>query len=143
MIFKISPELLVGWKVLVVDDEPDSIEVAKTLLELCGAEVMTANNGQDGFEKAKEQRPHFIVSDLSMPELSGWQMIEKLKLELSTTEIPVIALTAHAMDGDRNRAIAAGFHNFLTKPLEPETFVTDLLGLLVDIPDLAKRLRGE
>ena len=143
MSFTMSPNLLDGWTVLVVDDEPDSIEVARTLLEICGARVITADNGESGFNEAKNNRPDFIISDLSMPGVSGWAMLDRLKAELSTQGIPIIALTAHAMDGDRNRAIAAGFHNYLSKPLEPETFVSDLLTLLVDVPNIAKLLKRE
>ena len=133
-------DVLKGWKVLVVDDEPDSLDVATLLLEMYGATVFSGVNGIDGLDKATSVRPDFIISDLSMPKMSGWEMLEKLKSERSTLDIPVIALTAHAMDGDRNRAIAAGFHNYLSKPLQPETFVTDLLSLLIDIPSMAAQL---
>jgi two-component system cell cycle response regulator len=133
-------DVLKGWKVLVVDDEPDSLDVATLLLEMYGATVFSGVNGIDGLEKATSTRPDFIISDLSMPKMSGWEMLERLKSERSTLDIPVIALTAHAMDGDRNRAIAAGFHNYLSKPLQPETFVTDLLSLLIDIPSMAEQL---
>lgn len=138
--YLMTPELLKDWVVLVVDDEPDSLFVAKTLLEMCGADVTSATNGQDGFELARKQRPAFIISDLSMPIMSGWQMLHEVKKTLSTRDIPVIALTAHAMPGDRIRAMEVGFHNYLTKPLRPETFINDLLRLLVDIPDIASRL---
>jgi CheY-like chemotaxis protein len=140
MTYEMRPDLLAGWTVVVVDDEPDSQLVAQTLLELCGATVFTANNGKEGLEAAKKRRPNFIISDLSMPEMSGWQMLHELKKHLATNEIPVIALTAHAMEGDRNRAMEVGFHNYLTKPLVPETFIHDLLALLLDVPELAGRL---
>jgi CheY-like chemotaxis protein len=140
MTFEMSEELLKGWRVLVVDDEPDSIEVASTLLEYCGAEVHTANNGRDGLEKINLSHPHFVISDLSMPEMSGWEMIREIKGNRATLDIPVIALTAHAMDGDRRRAIEVGFHNHLTKPLRPESFVNDLLVLLMDVPEIAEKL---
>lgn len=138
--YTMREDLLTGWTVVVVDDEPDSLFVAQTLLEMCGAEVITANNGSDGFETALRSRPAFIISDLSMPEMSGWQMIHKLKHTAATRDIPVIALTAHAMPGDRKRAIEVGFHNYLVKPLRPETFINELLVLLTDIPVLAGRL---
>ncbi len=137
MSLEMSNDLLKGWPVLVVDDEPDSLTVATMLLELCGAHVITASNGQEGLEMARLYRPKFIISDLSMPRMSGWQMLHELKADVRTSDIPCIALTAHAMEGDRNRAIAAGFHNYLTKPLRPETFANDLLRLLVDIPEIA------
>jgi CheY-like chemotaxis protein len=78
----------------------------------------------------------FIISDLSMPVMSGWEMLTELRNDTLTVNIPVIALTAHAMQGDRNRAIAAGFHNYLIKPLRPQTFIKDLLNVVMDIPAL-------
>ncbi|NLX11899.1 MAG: response regulator [Chloroflexi bacterium] len=129
-----------GWTVLVVDDEPDSLDVASTLLEMVGVSVLIASNGKLGLELARAHRPRFIISDLSMPEMSGWEMLKHLKADVATQDIPVIALTAHAMRGDRERAVAAGFHNYLTKPLRPETFINDLLKLLVDIPQMAGML---
>jgi len=136
MTVPLSPLLLEGWKVLIVDDEPDSLAVAQILLEMCSATVYTAANGEEGYQLAVQYRPKLIVSDLSMPNMSGWQLLHKLKENGLTRDIPVIALTAHAMEGDRARGFAAGFHNYLTKPLQPETFVNDLLRLVVDIPDL-------
>jgi len=137
----VNPELLKGWKVLVVDDEPDSLDVAKTLLEMYGAQVDSAINGLIGLQRAREGTPHFIICDLSMPEMNGWEMVRELKKDRTTAEIPIIALTAHAMEGDRERAIAAGFHNYLSKPLNPYNFVTDLLHLLMDIPATAAILQ--
>jgi CheY-like chemotaxis protein len=127
-------DLIKNQTILVVDDEPDSLEVAMTLLQLYDAVVHTASNGLEGLEAAKKHRPLFIISDLSMPEMSGWEMLNALKQDRSTLDIPVIALTAHAMEGDRHRAIAAGFHNYLTKPLRPDTFIRDLLDVVMDIP---------
>ncbi len=76
-----------------------------------------------------------------MPVMDGWGMIYKLKNNRALMDIPVIALTAHAMVGDRERAIGAGFHNYLTKPLTATTFIHDLVKLLVEIPDLAADLQ--
>lgn len=131
---------MAGWDVLIVDDEPDSLDVAGTLLEMVGVNVLTANNGKEGLQQAKTHRPKFIISDLSMAEMSGWEMLKHLKEDLTTRDIPVIALTAHAMRGDRERAVAAGFNNYLSKPLCPETFINDLLRLLIDIPRMAGML---
>jgi CheY-like chemotaxis protein len=72
-----------------------------------------------------------------MPVMDGWTMIDELKRDPSTQTIPAIALTAHAMIGDREKAIAAGYHNYLSKPLTPATFMKDLLRLLNDIPGQA------
>ena len=141
MIYEIRPDLLKDWKVLVVDDESDSLLVVQTLLEMCGATVFNAGNGKAGLEIAQQKRPHVIISDLSMSGLTGWQMMCQIKMIPTLESIPVIALTAHAMVGDRQRAMEAGFHNYLTKPLRPHTFINDLLRLLTDVPELARKLK--
>lgn len=139
--YKIAPDLLKDWQILIVDDEMDSLLVAKMLLQRCGAQVVGAYDGAQGFEKAKDIVPEFIISDLSMPNVNGWDMLGLIKDYPPTSHIPVIALTAHAMRGDRERAMAAGFHNYLTKPLMPQTFINDLLVLLEDVPNLGDSLK--
>ena len=139
---KVSPDLLKGWDIVVIDDEPDSLEVARYILDFYGANVHTAINGKEGIALVEKIRPRFVISDLSMPEMDGWEFLSKLKSAISTQNIPVIALTAHAMKGDRERAISAGFYNYLTKPLTASTFIDELLILLMDIPQLAQYLRA-
>ena len=136
-------QLLQGRKILVVEDEPDSLEVISILLEMYGAEVYGAVNGREGIEQARKHQPAFIISDLSMPEMSGWEMVHNMKDDRHTMDIPVIALTAHAMTGDRERALAAGFHNYLSKPLRPDTFVNDILKLVEDTPEIVATLKQE
>ena len=75
-----------------------------------------------------------------MPEMDGWALLTKLKEERDTLEIPVIALTAHTMPGDRERAIVAGFHNHISKPLDPTRFISQLMHIVVDIPELKSQL---
>jgi two-component system cell cycle response regulator len=135
-----TSQMLLGWDVLVIDDDPMSLMVASMILKHHGASVHTATNGQEGLDIAKSLRPRFIISDLSMPVMDGWTMISELKRDLATHTIPAIALTAHAMVGDREKAVAAGFHNYLTKPLTPSTFMKDLVRLLTDIPGMAAEL---
>lgn len=136
----IPDDLLTGWNVVVVDDEEDSLEVAEIILLEYGANVHTASNGEEGLKIVREVRPHFVISDLSMPVMDGWGFISAMQADRELTDIPVIALTAHAMVGDRERAITAGFHNYLTKPLTVNTFMADLVKLLVDIPVLVQYL---
>ncbi len=133
-------QILHGWDVLVVDDDPMSLMVASMILKHHGASVYTAANGQEGLDMAKSLHPRFIISDLSMPVMDGWTMIGELKRDPSINMSPAIALTAHAMVGDRQKAVAAGFHNYLTKPLTPSTFMKDLVRLLTDIPGMATEL---
>lgn len=132
--------VLYGWNVLVVDDDPGSLEVARLLLTFYGAVVTTAVDGEEGLAKAGEVQPRFIVTDLSMPVMDGWEMIKRLKADRVLGEIPIIALTAHAMVGDREKAIAAGCHNYMSKPLTPSTFIQELVKLLIVIPEFAEAL---
>jgi CheY-like chemotaxis protein len=137
---KIPLDLLAGWDVVVVEDEEDSLEVARYILDFYGARVHVGRNGQEGLAVIRSIRPKFVICDLSMPIMDGWELLRLLKEDISTREIPVIALTAHAMIGDRERAIAVGFHNYLTKPLTALTFMDQLLRLLLDIPILSEQL---
>lgn len=142
MTTKLDRTILQGWDVLVVDDDLKSLDVARRILKHYGATVHTAENGQAGLALINQQRPRFIICDITMPVMDGWGFIQSLKDNRETAEIPAIALTAHAMVGDRERAIAAGYHNYLPKPLNPATFIHDLLTLLVDIPALNISLEG-
>jgi CheY-like chemotaxis protein len=130
----IDQNILQGWNIVIIDDEPDSLMVAEIILLEYGANVYTAENGKAGLALIREINPNLVISDLSMPVMDGWGVIYNMKEDRRLMDIPVIALTAHAMTGDRERAIAAGFHNHMTKPLTANTFLNDLLKLLVDLP---------
>src|SRR5688572_14904800 len=117
--------LLQGWYVLIVDDDMYSMDVARRILKFYGADVYTAANGLIALDIIQHARPAFIVSDIEMPVMDGWEFVQRLKNNRATMDIPVIALTAYAMVGDREKAIAAGFHNHLSKPLNPATFMSE------------------
>ncbi len=135
------PKVFEGWRIVVVDDEPDSQIVASMMLEMAGAEVLTANDGRQGLSVIRDNNPHLVISDLSMPNLDGWGMMRELNKDRSTMDIPVIALTAHAMSGDRERAIRAGFANYITKPLDPDKFLGQLVLLVADEPSLRDMIK--
>jgi len=130
----VDTERISSWRVLVVDDEPDSLEVVTHVLSHHDATVHTTTSGAEGLRIAREIEPTFILTDLSMPEMDGWEMLHNLKKDLRTAAIPVVAVTAHAMHGDRERALAAGFDYYLTKPISPFTFLEDLLKLFSQEP---------
>jgi two-component system, cell cycle response regulator DivK len=116
------------WRVLVVDDEEDSIEIVEMVLFAVGAIVYRASNGQEGLAVFSQAQPNLVLTDLSMPEVDGWEMLKAIrKLENGTLRTPVIALTAHAMMGDRDRILAAGFDGYLGKPLHMVTLIEDLI----------------
>lgn len=136
------PRIFADWEVLVVDDERDSLEIAARLLRLAGARVVTATNGEDAFNivQSRSTQFRFILTDLSMPVMDGWELMDKLKKERTTIDIPIFALTAHGISGDRERGIAAGFHNYIVKPLDPTKFIQQLAALLTEIPKFAQLL---
>jgi two-component system response regulator len=136
----IPRDLLDGWSILVIDDEEDSAEVASIILLEYGAEVHVAADGQEGLQIARDVNPRIIISDISMPVMDGWGFIDAVMADPALVHIPVIALTAHAMVGDSERALAAGFYNYLTKPLTVNTFMQDLIKILIDIPELVEYL---
>ena len=92
------------WEVLLVDDETDNLEVVAESLQYLGIKVKTAEDGLQALEVLKSFNPSFIVTDLSMPGMDGWQLRMKVRELPNTTNTPVIALTAHAMAGDKERA---------------------------------------
>lgn len=124
-------------RILVVEDSPDIRVLIQMLLETAGHEVMTASDGQMGVETARRERPDLVLMDLSLPVLSGWEATRAIKESPETASIPVVAVTAHAMHGDRERAIAAGCDGFIAKPIDEETFES-LVGSYLRTPVLAE-----
>jgi CheY-like chemotaxis protein len=135
------PPALRGWDVVIVDDEEDSLEVAEILLLELGATVHTATNGKDGVALIRQVRPRLVISDLSMPIMDGWGLIFEMRKDPDLRDIPALALTAHAMQGDRERTLAAGFQDYLTKPIEAKPFIRDLLERLAAVPHLQAALQ--
>lgn len=138
---KIPNDLLQDWDIVVIDDEPDSLEVVRYILDYYGANVYTATNGKEGIDMVNKVKPRFVISDLSMPEMDGWDFLNALTGATEIKEIPVIALTAHAMRGDKERALDAGFQNYIIKPLTAPTFMDELLALLLEMPELSEYLK--
>ncbi|HEV8141714.1 MAG TPA: response regulator [Methylomirabilota bacterium] len=104
-------------KILYVEDNDDNIFVVYRRLSQWGHTVLIARNGEDGIAMARSERPDLIMMDLSLPALDGWEATRILKGSPETKEIPILALTAHAMAGDREKALAAGCDDFATKPV--------------------------
>jgi CheY-like chemotaxis protein len=115
-----------SWSVLVVDDEPDNLELVAIFLGFKGAVVKTAHNGQEALNTLKTFKPNLILLDLSMPQMSGWDVHAALQANPETKDIWTIALTAHAMVTDRQMVQDAGFNGYLTKPINLPTLLEDL-----------------
>ena len=121
--------VLSGVKVLAVDDSDINLEVAKRILELQGAQVSLASNGQEAFDRLRAEPKKFdvVLMDVQMPVLDGHGATRRIRLELGLTELPIIALTAGALSGDRPKAAAAGMDDFITKPFDPLALVRSVL----------------
>lgn len=111
-------------KILYVEDDDDNVFVLKSQLSRAGYAVVIATDGAQGVAMAASEQPDLILMDLSLPILDGWEATRRIKAAPETKHIPVIALTAHAMTGDREKALAVGCNDFDTKPVE----LTRLLG---------------
>lgn len=106
--------------ILIADDRPSSRELLRTVLERTGYEVIEAEDGEEAVSRARSRRPDLILLDLQMPRLDGYGVLEQLRRDPQMHAIPVLALTASAMQGDRERILAAGFTDYLAKPAGPE-----------------------
>ena len=105
-------------KILLVEDNEMNRDMLSRRLERRGYRVVLAMDGQSGVELAGTEAPDLVLMDMSLPVLDGWEATRRLKADPATAHLPVIALTAHAMSGDRERAIAAGCDDYDTKPIE-------------------------
>ncbi len=112
-----------GKSILVVEDNMDTYELVKFVLEKKGHATFLAMNGREGVNAAIKQKPDLIIMDLSMPMMDGWVATEKLKQNPLVKDIAIIALTAHALPDDRRRAFDAGVNEYITKPMDLEEFV--------------------
>lgn len=112
--------------VLLVEDNEDNRTVYRTILEHYGYKVMEARNGEDGVRMAREQRPDLILMDISIPVIDGWEATRILKADPKTNDIPIIALTAHALATDRAKAAEVGCDGYLAKPCEPRRVVAEV-----------------
>ena len=117
-------------KLLYVEDNDDNVYMLKMRLELLDFEVLAAEDGEKGCEMAVTERPDIILMDLEMPVIDGWEATRRLKGNPQTQDIPIIALTAHALAGEREKAIAAGCDEFDTKPIEFDRLVATVRRLL-------------
>lgn len=112
--------------VLLVEDNEDNLVVYRTILEHVGYRVIEARDGEEGVNRAREFRPDLILMDISIPKLDGWEATQRLKSDADTRDIPIIALTAHALEEDRQKALLAGCDGYLAKPVEPRRVVQEV-----------------
>jgi CheY-like chemotaxis protein len=108
--------------ILVVDDNDAGLELVRFVLEIEGFRVETAGSAAEVLRRLKAHTPDLILMDVQLPGQDGLSLTRQLKADPATVQIPIVALTAHAMDGDREQALAAGCSGYLTKPINTRTF---------------------
>jgi CheY-like chemotaxis protein len=116
-------------KLLIVDDEPENIELLARRLTRRGFEVISATSAEEGIAKAISESPDVVLMDIRMPAVDGFEATRRLKAGAQTRHIPVIALTAHAMQEDRDQAVAAGADEYETKPVDLDRLLAKIRGI--------------
>jgi CheY-like chemotaxis protein len=118
-------------RILYVEDNDDNVYMLKMRLELTDEfEVLVAEDGESGCAKAAAETPDLILMDLELPTIDGWEATRRLKSDPATRDIPVIALSAHALAGSREKALAAGCNEFDTKPIDFDRLITSIKRVL-------------
>ena len=117
-------------RILLVEDNPENRDMLSRRLIRRGFEVEFAEDGEEAVRKAREGAPALILMDLSLPVMDGWEATRRIKADAATAAIPVIALTAHAMSSDRERALSAGCDDYDTKPVDLERLLGKMQALL-------------
>jgi len=118
-------------RVLYVEDNEDNVYLLKMRLELIeGYDIAVAKDGGEAIDRVNSDPPDLILMDLNLPGIDGWEATRRLKADAKTKAIPVIALTAHAMAGDREKALAAGCEDFDTKPIDFDRLLDKMKRLL-------------
>jgi CheY-like chemotaxis protein len=120
--------------ILIVEDNEENRDALGRRLQRRGFEVLMAVDGKVGVAMAKAERPNLVLMDMNMPEVDGWEATRQIKADPATKDLPVIGLTAHAMTGDRERAIEAGCSDYHTKPVEFPRLLSQIEAILQDKP---------
>lgn len=119
-------------KILIVDDNQDSRELAVKVLKNVGYQMIEAADGEDALEKAVAENPDLILMDISIPKIDGYEVTRRLKSQVSFKNTPIIALTAHAMKGDKEKAIDAGCEGYISKPIDIHELPNQIKSYLKD-----------
>jgi CheY-like chemotaxis protein len=117
-------------KILIVEDNPANMELATDLLEPLGYVILPAETAEKGIQLAAHELPDLILMDVALPGMDGLSATQRLKGDPRTQRIPIVALTAHAMSGDEDRALAAGCAGYITKPIDTRSFPATVTGFL-------------
>lgn len=117
-------------KVLIVDDEPNIVLSLEFLMEQAGFEVVTAEDGEQALARVNESQPDLLLLDISLPGMSGFDVLERLRGEAATAQLAIIMLTAHGRDVEREKGMALGADDYITKPFSTQSLVEKVKALL-------------
>ncbi len=117
-------------RILIIEDNPTNLQLMSYLLRAFGHEVLTASRGEDGIETVRREAPDLVVCDVQLPGIDGLEVARRLAQHPASRRIPLVAVTALAMVGDRDRVMAAGFDSYIAKPIEPQLFVKEIESFL-------------
>lgn len=117
-------------RILIIEDNPTNLELMDYLLKSSGHEVLPAVDGEMGLELARSAAPDLIICDIQIPKLDGFAVARCLKADARLRYIPLVAITAFAMVGDRERMLAGGFDEYVSKPIDPQAFVAQMEAFL-------------
>jgi two-component system cell cycle response regulator DivK len=129
-------------KILIAEDRPSSRELIRTVLEGCGYIVFEAADGRQAVDVARREIPDLLIVDLQMPALDGLGVLAELRRDDRFADVPIVALTASAMQGDRERALEAGFTEYITKPVNLR-FLREELTRILDAPAAGPHVGGK
>jgi CheY-like chemotaxis protein len=121
-----------GYRILIIEDNPTNLELMQYLLTAYGHTTIAAEDGEAGVQAALNGKHDLILCDISLPKLDGFGVVRQLKSVPALRGVPLIAVTASAMAGDRDKVIAMGFDGYIAKPITPETFVSEVESFLRD-----------
>ncbi|AZM96033.1 response regulator transcription factor [Vreelandella venusta] len=121
-------------KVLVVDDEPNIVLSLEFLMEQAGFQVVTAYDGEAALERINDSAPDLLLLDISLPGISGFDVLEHLRRSEATSQLPVIMLTAHGRDIEREKGLALGADDYITKPFSTQSLIEKVKSLLSGNP---------
>lgn len=113
-------------RILVIEDHPANLELMRYLLQSFGHTVLTAADGEIGVAMVRSERPDLVLCDVQLPKLDGIGVARAIRSDPDLREVPLVAVTAFAMVGDRDKMLQAGFDGYLPKPITPETFLNDI-----------------
>lgn len=117
-------------RVLIIEDNDDNMELIAFILEQNGYQTLKASNGCEGVEMAVAERPDFIILDIQLPDIDGYEVLRRIRTSKSNGDIPVIAMTSFAMTGDRERLLAAGCNGYIEKPIDPRLVISQIKKVL-------------